>query len=82
MNGLLNGERRDDSNYFSLGRAQLLVSTTVVAVTYVRHLISNPEVAVLPDLSSDMVKLLICSHVFYLIGKARALWFDPNPSNR
>src|SRR5690349_18299427 len=52
LSGMLTGDRKDGADYFSLGRAQLLFFTVVIAVNYVRHVAANASVTSLPDVSS------------------------------
>jgi len=75
--GLLTGDRRDGSDYFSLGRTQLLVITTIVAVNYVRQVAASALLTSLPDVPISTLEVLGGSQVFYLVGKARALLFNP-----
>src|SRR5712664_1688430 len=80
LDGLFSGDRHDGTDYFSFGRAQLLVCTVVVAVNYVRQVTASPLLNSLPDLPRTTLTLLGGSQLFYLVGKARALWFDPSTS--
>jgi len=80
LSGLLVGDRRGSTDYFSLGRAQLLVCTMFVAVNYLRQMTASPFVTSLPDLPASTLELLGGSQLFYLVGKARALWFGSSGS--
>ncbi len=72
LNGLLSGDRGDGSSYFSLGRAQLLLFTLIIAVQYLRQVAAEPHLNSLPDLPAGALEVLGGSQVAYLIGKARA----------
>ena len=76
LGGLLGGTRRDGSEYFSLGRTQLLISTILFAFNYVQQLLISAPSGSLPDTSEPALIALGGSQLFYLAGKARALWFD------
>jgi hypothetical protein len=80
LHGLLTAERRDGTQYFSLGRAQLLVFTVFVAANYVKHIVTDKSLTSLPDLPGPTVAVLGGSQLFYLAGKARALWFKASAS--
>ena len=82
LSGLLAGDRRGGTDYFSFGRAQLLVCTVIVAVNYLRQMTASPFITSLPDLPASTLELLGGSQLFYLVGKARALWFDSSGSPR
>jgi len=75
VGGLLTGERRDRTAYFSFGRTQLLLCTAIVAFAYVRQVAANPSLKALPDLPTSELELLGGSQLLYLAGKTRALFF-------
>lgn len=86
LRGLLTGDRKGGAEYFSVGRTQLLILTLFVAVSYVRDMLLNSCSSV-PDIPTRALLWLVGSQLFYLAGKARALWFnpsdqDPNPTER
>src|SRR6266480_1216186 len=81
LRGLLTADRHESVDSFSVGRVQLLVFTVVVAVTYVRDMLVNPSSAELPDVQTQTLALLGGSQLFYLAGKARALWFRPTATS-
>jgi hypothetical protein len=76
VQGLLTGERKDGEEYFSLGRTQLLVFTLVIAANYVRQVVANAPLISLPDVPASTLAWLGGSQLFYLAGKARALWLN------
>ena len=78
LGGMLCGDRGDGTEYFSIGRTQLLVCTGIIAVNYVSQVIANPSLATMPEVPTGMLQVLVGSQVFYLGGKARALWFEPS----
>lgn len=78
LDGLLTGDRRDGTGYFSVGRTQLLVFTAIAAISYIRRVISAPAGASLPDIPAGTLAMIGGSQLFYLAGKARALWYDPS----
>jgi hypothetical protein len=78
LSGLLTGDRRDGDAYFSLGRMQLLFFTLVIAANYVRQVAANASLTSLPDVPTGALAWLGGSQLFYLAGKARALWFNPS----
>lgn len=80
LDGLLTGDRRDGSSYFSFGRSQLLVCTVIVAVKYLGQIAVNPLQTSLPDMPAGMLELLGCSQLVYLIGKGRAFRFGASTS--
>lgn len=80
LRGLLTGERRDGTEYFSLGRTQLLICSIVILVNYIRQFLANPSRVSLPDVPAVALGTIIGSQLIYLAGKARALWFDPSDS--
>lgn len=85
LGGLLTGERRNGTEYFSVGRTQLLLFTLVIAVNYVRQVAANASTTSLPDLPTGTLAWLGGSQLFYLAGKARALLFTtsaPSPTER
>jgi hypothetical protein len=78
LDGLLTGDRKDGTGYFSVGRTQLLVFTAIAAISYIRQVISAPAAAGLPDIPAATLGMIGGSQLFYLAGKARALWHDPS----
>jgi hypothetical protein len=74
---LLHGTQKDGRRYFSPGRVQLLVVTVFVAFGYLMSVAKNPNRTSLPDVDESVLALLFGSHVVYLSGKARALFFTP-----
>lgn len=72
---LLYGDHAGGSQYFSPGRVQLLMVTTLVALNYVATVIQNTNRTALPDVDTSVLALLFGSHAIYLGGKARALLF-------
>jgi hypothetical protein len=79
LDGLLTAERKDGTTYFSVGRTQLLLFTLVAAVNYVRDVFSSPLRTSLPDISTGTLEMLGGSQLFYLVGKAHALWSSLSP---
>lgn len=77
LNGLLTGDRGNGTEYFSVGRTQLLLSTVIAAVSYLRQVASAPSLTSLPDISANTLAMLGGSQLLYLVGKGRALWFGP-----
>ena len=73
LSGLFTGDRRDGSEYLSLGRTLVFVCTVVIATSYVRKLAANTSLTTLPDVSSSTLEVLGASQFLYLLGKARAL---------
>jgi hypothetical protein len=81
LKGLLTGERRDGNQYFSPGRAQLLLVTLIMAGLYVKRVAANPSITSLPEIPSAMVAVLATSQAFYLADKIRALFFGLSATN-
>jgi hypothetical protein len=75
VGGLLTGERSDGSDYFSLGRTQLLICAVVIAVHYIREVTAHSSLTGMANMPTGMLQVLGASQLFYLAGKARALWF-------
>jgi hypothetical protein len=78
LNGLLTGDRKDGTQYFSAGRSQLLLITIFAAANYIRQVIVAPSMTSLPDIPVGTLEMLGASQLFYLAGKARALGYDPS----
>lgn len=81
LRGLLTGERRDGTEYFSVGRTQLLVCTVVVLVNYTRQFLANPSLDSLPAVPAGALEVLGGSQLIYLAGKAWALWSPSDSSS-
>lgn len=73
LDGLLVGDRRDGSEFFSPGRLQMLIFSVVTAVNYVVQVAKNPATDSLPPISHSTLVLLAGSHGLYLAGKARSM---------
>jgi len=73
LRGLLTGERRDNTDYFSFGRLQLLVVTIIVAGDFLWRFLSASSHDTLPDVSVFSLVVLTASQVLYLWEKVRAL---------
>jgi len=73
LNGLLEGDRADGSTYFSPGRVQLLIATTLFAFQYLMQIVNNP--AAFPPVPQELLVVLGGSQAVYLGGKARAMLF-------
>jgi hypothetical protein len=78
IGGLLTGEHKDGTAYFSVGRTQLLFFTVITAANYLRQLATSSSLTSLPDVSTGMLVILSVSELSYLVGKARALLFGPS----
>jgi len=73
LDGLVTGDRRDGSEFFSPGRLQLLVFTLVTAMNYLMQVARSPSLQALPTISHSTLAILTGSHALYLAGKARGL---------
>lgn len=73
LNGLLTGDSRDGSEFFSPGRTQLLVLTVVTAINYLIQVAKSPSLRALPTIQHSTLAILTGSHVLYLAGKARSM---------
>jgi hypothetical protein len=72
---LLYGRKADGSLYFSPERAQLLLFTTWVALSYLLGVIEMRGEGRLPDIAPLTLALLGGSHGVYLLGKAYSMFF-------
>jgi hypothetical protein len=70
LEGLLYGSRRDRSAFFSPGRTQLLIVTTLTASYYLLQVIHDPTT--FPEIPVAWVVALGGSHAIYLGGKAQS----------
>lgn len=71
LRGLLQGDRADGGTYFSPGRAQLLVVTTLFSVHLVMQVMGQPSQ--FPKIPHELLAVLGGSQAAYLVGKARAM---------
>jgi hypothetical protein len=71
LGGLLEGDRADGSTYFSAGRVQLLVATTLFGLHLLMQVIANPTQ--FPSIPHEYLMVLGGSQGVYLLGKARAM---------
>lgn len=74
LNGLLTGDRRDGSEFFSPGRAQLLAFTIMTAFNYLMEVVRSPSLQALPTIPHSTLAILAGSHLLYLGGKARSMF--------
>lgn len=74
LKGLLAQKSKHGLNHLSVGRIQLLVVTTAVALNYLRDLVAKSSGSSMPDISRVTIWILGASQMFYLAGKARVVW--------
>ena len=74
LNGILTGDSRDGSEFFSPGRAQLLAFTIVTAVNYLMEVVRAPSLQSLPTIPHSTLAILTGSQLVYLGGKARSMF--------
>ncbi|PYP86671.1 MAG: hypothetical protein DMG65_18455 [Candidatus Angelobacter sp. Gp1-AA117] len=73
LNGLLTGDSRDGSEFFSPGRAQMLAFTSITAFNYLMEVVRSPSLQALPTIPHSTLAILAGSHLVYLGGKARSM---------
>jgi hypothetical protein len=71
LSGLLHGDRASGESYFSPGRVQLLVVTSLFTVNLVAHIVADPSA--FPPIPKELLAALGGSQLVYLGGKARAM---------
>lgn len=81
FHGRISGRPRNDDQYFSPERVQLLVFTLGAAFYYLTLALNNPNPGTFPDIPQSWPAILGGSNAVYLGGKAWARWFA-NGSSR
>jgi len=71
--GLLRDKSLDASESLSPARAQLLVSTVIMAVMYTYRVVASSGSGALPDIPGSVLAFVGASQVIYLLGKAITL---------
>ena len=80
---LFDGRNQDGSQYFSLGRVQLLMFTLWTAANYISSVWNGENRGALPDIPPQTLALLGGSHILYLGGKAYSmLWLKQQLGNK
>jgi hypothetical protein len=81
IHGRIPGRPKNQDQYFSPERLQLLVFTLGAALHYLSLVMTNPSPGTFPPLPATWTAILGGSNAVYLGGKTWARWFADRGSN-
>jgi hypothetical protein len=85
LQGTISGRPRDNNQYFSPERVQLLILTLGAGFHYLSLVLTNPNPGTFPPVPQNWPAVVGGSNVIYLAGKAYSRWFagaGPNAGHK